>query len=582
MQSNSNPTDRFHAERLSELSQRHQDWLDAHGLRTLQGSFYTPFDVVESLIEVAAGKRISEITSTNDAPLVIDPACGTGNFLIIFALRIADRLVANGLDEASAIQFTVRNCVFGTDVDETALRQCAANLSSLTFGAVRPSEIRKHFLLRDSLMVHEFGGPPVAQPSFFDVAPETWADLFPSVFKSDSQGFDVVIGNPPFLNQLSTETASSANQFAELASRYQDSISKLTNTASIFFLAAMRMVKKTGIISFIQPISFLATRDSESVRRCIAETKSLASIWICSEKVFDAAVQVTAITLDLSFVSPKVEIYSERSFNSVGDTRQFSEDEPTWSRAITAARNFPTAVLQSSGVLGDIASITGDFRDQYYGIAEAVVENPTPTATQMKLATVGLIDPGLFSWGKTQTRFNKKPYVFPVVNLDALAPKILDWAQNRRRAKVIVATQTKILECYVDHNGDVLPSVPLSTINSEPEMIWHIAAMISAPPISLIAAERHLGAGMSADVLKLGAPDLLNLPLPMHKDQWDLAALEFQRLQSMALGDERSTSMKKIGKLMCQAYGVNDDSVINWWIGRHPRSLRESNHGFGN
>ena len=113
-------------------------------------------------------------------------------------------------------------------------------------------------------------------------------------------------------------------------------------------------------------------------------------------------------------------------------------------------------------------------------------------------------------------------------------------------------------------------------------MIWHIAAMISAPPISLIAAERHLGAGMSADVLKLGAPDLLNLPLPMHKDQWDLAALEFQRLQSMALGDERSTSMKKIGKLMCQAYGVNDDSVINWWIGRHPRSLRESNHGFGN
>lgn len=292
-------------------------------------------------------------------------------------------------------------------------------------------------------------------------------------------------------------------------------------------------------------------------------------------KSFDAAVQVTAVTLDLSIVSQNVKIYAERSFNNVGETRQFSEDEPTWSRAITAARHFPTAVLRSTGVLGDIASITGDFRDQYYGIVEAVVENPTPTATQMKLATVGLIDPGLFSWGKTRTRFNKKPYIFPVVNLNALAPKILDWANSRRRAKVIVATQTKILECYVDHTGEVLPSVPLSTINSEPEMIWHIAAVISAPPVSLIAAERHLGAGMSADVLKLGAPDLLNLPLPEHKDQWDLAAVEFENLQALAPGVERSASMKKIGKLMCLAYGVNDDFVLHWWIERHPRSLRE-------
>lgn len=569
------PENRFHAERLTEISQRHQDWLDELGLRTLQGSFYTPFDVVESLIEIAAGKRILEITNIKDTPLVIDPACGTGNFLLIFALRISDRLIANGLDKATAIEFTVRNCVFGTDVDETALQQCATNLSSLTLGAVRPSEIRNHFLLRDSLLVHEFEGPPVTQPSFFDVAPETWADLFPSVFNSDRRGFDVVIGNPPFLNQLSTETASSARQFNELESRYNNSIGRLTNTASIFFLAAMHMVKKTGIISFIQPISFLATRDSETIRRQIANTQSLTSIWICSEKVFDATVQVAAITLDLSFQSTNVEIYSGRSFKKVCSTRQFSDDEPTWSRAITAARHFPTAVLQSHGVLGDIASITGDFRDQYYGIVDAVVENPTPTATQMKLATVGLIDPGLFSWGKIRTRFNKKPYLTPVVNLDALAPKISDWAKGRRCAKVIVATQTKILECYVDHIGDVLPSVPLSTISSEPEMIWHIAAVISAPPVSLIAAERHLGAGMSDDVLKLGAPDLLNLPLPAHKDQWDLAAVEFQRMQSFALGVERNVSMTKVGKLMCLAYGITDDSVTDWWIGRHPRSLRE-------
>ena len=561
-------------DKISELSAQHQKWLAEQGLRTLQGSFYTPFDVVESLIEVAASSRLNQITNFDDAPTVIDPACGTGNFLIIAALRIVDQLVLLGFNANDSMQFVVRNCVYGTDVDESALKQCAENLSSLTGGEVRPAEIRKHFLCRDALLIDGAGAPAKCQPSFFDAEIEKWSDLFPSVFTSSIPGFDIVIGNPPFLSQLSTETVASASQYAELESRYSDSISKLTNTASIFFLAALKMVKKDGIVSFIQPMSFLATRDSESVRQVIASADSLSSIWVCSEKVFDAAVQVTAVSLALGKPTETVKIYSGRSFDYVGDTRQFVTTEPTWSRAMTAARRFPVALLQSHGRLCDIAEITGDFRDQYYGLVDAVVENPTPAVEQMKLATVGLIDPGLFAWGETSTRFAKKPFTYPVVNLDKLEPKITEWVKSRRRPKVIVATQTKILECFVDEVGDVLPSVPLSTINSAPEMIWHIAAMLSAPPISLLACERHFGAGMSADVLKLGARDLLDLPLPQNKEPWGLAAADFKSLQKAVSIIDRRNIMTKIGRLMCEAYGVTDDEVLHWWLGRLPRSMQ--------
>ena len=565
----------FRSEKMTVVSQRHQDWLDEHGLRTLQGSFYTPFDVVESLIDIAVGHRFAKITNFENSPTVIDPACGTGNFLVIAALRIVDQLVSNGFDEADALIFVVRNCVFGTDIDESALKQCAENLSSLTGGVVKPAEIRNHFLCRDALLIDEAGVDSVSQLSLFDLESEKWSGLFPSVYLNEEPGFDIVIGNPPFLNQLSTETVASASQYTELESRYSNSINKLTNTASIFFLAALKMANKSGTISFIQPMSFLATRDSEPVRRRIADTQSLSSVWVCEEKVFDAAVQVAAITINLGQLSDTVKIYSDRSFTHVGETRQFSAIEPTWSRAMTTARRFPIASLQSSGRLNDIAEITGDFRDQYYGLVDAVLENSNPTTEQMKLATVGLIDPGLFSWGKTATRFAKKPFTFPVVNLELLEPKMKVWAKSRQRPKVIVATQTRILECYVDQSGEILPSVPLSTINSEPEMIWHIAAMISAPPISLIAAERHFGAGMSADVLKLGARDLLDLPLPLHKEPWDLAAEKFQSLQNSESNESRREIAKRIGQLMCDAYGVSNPDVLNWWLDRLPRSMRD-------
>ena len=476
---------RSQTNKISQVAEQHQNWLAEQGLRTLQGSFYTPFDVVESLIEVAAGSRLGQITDFIDAPTVIDPACGTGNFLIIAALRIVDQLVSLGFNTNESMEFVVRNCVYGTDVDESALRQCAENLSSLTGGEVKPAEIRLNFPCRDALLIDDAGAAAKSQPSFFDVAPEKWSDLFPSVYESSNPGFDIVIGNPPFLSQLSTETVASASQYAELESRYGDSIGKLTNTASIFFLAALKMAKKDGIISFIQPMSFLATRDSESVRRVLAGSPSISSIWVCSEKVFDAAVQVTAISITLGKPTETIKIYSGRSFDYVGDTKTFTATEPTWSRAIT------------------------------------------------------------------------------------------EWVNSRRRPKVIVATQTKILECFVDEVGDVLPSVPLSTINSAPEMIWHIAAMLSAPPISLLACERHFGAGMSADVLKLGARDLLDLPLPQNKEPWDSAALSFKALQNAESIIDRRNIMTKIGRLMCEAYGVKDDAVLRWWVGRLPRSMQD-------
>jgi hypothetical protein len=560
---------------ISSAASNHQALLDEMGIRTSQGSFYTPLDVVEFLVSHSLQTLGPSITKLSDCPTIIDPACGTGNFLIVAAIELSQWL-DYALKSTNSIDYVVSNCIYGCDIDRAAINHCLKNLSSLTDGRVHPSDLRENFYVGDALTLELADSKTPLQMDLFSVHDKepTWNDCFPRVFNREQGGFDIVIGNPPFLNQLSKETALTDEQNTRLSRAYGDSLSRLTNTASIFFLQALNIARPSGVISLIQPMSFLATRESENIRQHINRESTVKSIWVCSEKVFDASVQVVAVTLSCDGEKGPIQILDGRAFNPCDPIRPFEADEKTWSRAITGARKFPKVSISSSGCLADIAQITGDFRDQYYGIIDAVVDNPEPNEDQMKLATVGLIDPGAFLWGEVSTKFAKNSYKHPVVNVTEVKEHLASWIKTRRQPKIIIATQTKILECYVDSQGNILPSVPLVTVLCDESFIWKIAAVISSPPISLLAAERHLGSGMSADVLKLGAKDFLDLPLPLDMKLWSEGANEFRRMQSITDSENKKQSLITMGEIMCKAYSVETEPLMSWWLGRLPRGMR--------
>mgnify|MGYP006271846391 CR=1 FL=1 len=352
-----------------------------------------------------------------------------------------------------------------------------------------------------------------------------------------------------------------------------DAVSKLSNPAAVFFLVGQSIAKSTGTVAFIQPISFLATRDGSGVRRLLASTGNIQSVWICTDQVFDANVSVVTVSLTRGSTFGSVNVYSGRSADPVGSIPAFSDDEATWSRAMSRSRGFPSISLSSTSTFSDMCSVASDFRDQYYGLVGHVFDEPNPQGSGMRLATVGLIDPGHFAWGRTTTKFAKETYTCPVVRSEGLEPKLQKWAESRRCPKVLVATQTRVLECFVDTDGSVLPSVPLITIFSDPERLFHVAAALTSPVVSLVAAERHLGAGISADVLKLSGQDMLRLPLPIDEPAWDAGAALFRDLQSSLDQGERSRLILELGSVMNTAYGVDAPDVLDWWVARLPRSL---------
>ena len=105
-------------------------------------------------------------------------------------------------------------------------------------------------------------------------------------------------------------------------------------------------------------------------------------------------------------------------------------------------------------------------------------------------STSGLIEPLAVAWGRASVRFAGRRWQRPVVQLDAVDPSIARWVQSQLVPKLVIATQTRVLEVAVDDDGCFVPSTPVIAVHAPPERLWHLAAALGAPPITALAFAR--------------------------------------------------------------------------------------------
>jgi hypothetical protein len=161
-------------------------------------------------------------------------------------------------------------------------------------------------------------------------------------------------------------------------------------------------------------------------------------------------------------------------------------------------------------VLGDIATFTSDFRDQYYGLVGAVADD----ADGPPLVTSGLIDRGVCLWGTKPTRFAKQRYAAPRVDLSLLTPKLRSWAAARLVPKILIANQTRGIEAVIDRDGAWLPSVPVITCTvASADRLDEVHTALSSPTATRWIRHQAAGSGLSADTVRLSPRLLASIPL---------------------------------------------------------------------
>ncbi len=340
----------------------------------------------------------------------------------------------------------------------------------------------------DGRFLHATGLP---EQTGFDIDPST-PYLHDDSLSRDwgGQRFDVVVGNPPFLSQLSSLTSRGG------ASRFGGG--PYADAAAEFLALAVRLTRPGGRVGLVLPQSLLSARDAAGIRALVDSAAALRWMWWSPTKMFDAHVRVWAGVWEVGGSPGAVRRAVGPEFEPLASIVM----PTTWAGLLTGG-----ASPHDGPVLGDIAAFTSDFRDQYYGLVGAVgddVDGPP-------LVTSGLIDPGVCWWGERPVRFAKQRYAAPRVALDRLSPALQRWAHQRLVPKILVANQTSVIEAVHDIAGAWLPGVPVITCTTEqPERVM---AVLSSPAATEWVHHHAAGSGLAVGTVRLNPRLLASIPL---------------------------------------------------------------------
>ena len=507
--------------------------------RRADGAHYTPAPLAAGLLEAA-------LVGVDERTLVpvCDPACGGGAFLLV----AADRLAVAGLAPGTV----VGHQLWGVDLDPVAVAVADASLACWAW------------LEGDRSGAHP-GGHLAVTDALAD--PDPWAAV------GAPDGFGLVVGNPPFQGQLGRATARSPAATAELRARFGPAVGAYTDAAALFLLAATRLARPGGRIALILPSSILAARDASAARAACVADADLVGLWVAAEPVFAAGVRVCAPILARRAVGAGPEHAVSRwrgaSFEAL-PAAAAPADASGWAALALAAHGVPeVAVRAVAGRVGDLASATAGFRDQFYGLVPYVAEAPGDAgpdhldAGLAPLVTTGLVDLGAIAWGRRPARFAGRTWQRPAVDLAALragAPGLGRWVDERLVPKALVASQTRVGEVVVDWSGRWVPSVPLVAITAPAEHLARLGAVVAAPVTAALGLARSGGTALSDGALKLSARQVLDLPLPGDEAAWA------EGTAALAAGD-----LDGFGAAMTAAYGLpTDHPVVAWWRARLP------------
>jgi predicted RNA methylase len=516
--------------------------------RRRRGAFMTP----PQLAQLAARESVDR-WSGRGVPVVLDPACGTGNLLV----AAAERLLARGGSPAA-----IASRLKGVEIEPEAARIARTRLEALLGGGagVRRA-LARGIRVGDAVRV-----------------PAAWMRC------------DVVVANPPFLGQLRRGTVVDRAAAARWRARLGDAVRGYADPAAAFLLLSVQALRRGGRAAVILPRPMLAAASAQEIRDEVDRSVRLERIWMDDRFSFDAGARVCILSLSAPSgaaraSSPALVIHGE-----VQATLPWKFWNGRWGAAAAASAGVPALEVREGGRIGDLASVTADFRDQYYGLRGALCDDRHAgrglnamrprTATidrrasrmdRLPVITTGLIGWNHSLWGARPARLLGRVFAHPAARVPALLPRgeMRGWLSAALHPKILVATQTPVIEAVVDPRGELAPGVPvIRLLPHDAHDVWPLAAALLAPATSAIAWWRHAGAGLSPKAIKLSARQVAELPLPADRRAWMDAAQRLREAQEARGDAERMTALERFAESANLAYRVPKSrriALLRWW-----------------
>ena len=328
-------------------------------VRKAGGVFYTPEYITKAIVRETVGRAIEgkkpeEITDLR----ILDPACGSGSFLLTAYDFLLDwhlhfytadnpgkftrgkhpkiyEIVSSDPDSPPAYRLTTNhkkeillNNIFGVDIDAQAVEVTKLSLllrvledenqgtleAQLSIAERVLPNLERNIKCGNSLIGPEFYDSEqmslLDEETIYRINTFDWQKEFPDIFASG--GFDVVVGNPPYIRiQHMKEWAPLEVEYYKTA--YRSAAKGNYDIYVVFVEKGLELLRKGGTLGYILPHKFFNARYGETLRELIAEGSHLRKVVHFGDaQIFDGATTYTCLLFltrepNIDFIYEKVD-----------------------------------------------------------------------------------------------------------------------------------------------------------------------------------------------------------------------------------------------------------------------------------
>jgi len=281
--------------------------------RKEQGIYYTPTYVVDYIVRNTLGPALkSSKEPDSDRLKVLDMACGSGSFLLR-AFDLFDEFhrshdpdySQSQLDlDSEATKVTTKSRIlqsnlFGVDLDPKAVEITQLNLLLKAAEAKhRLPDLRNNIRIGNSLI----DDPAIAGEQSF-----RWEERFETI--TSAGGFDVIVGNPPYLN---VKRGFFKQEQDWLEHRYSETAQGQYDLYRLFVQRGIELLRPGGRLGFIIPRRAFTNENEIFLRRYILDRCTVELLSDAGAAFESASVETGVIVLRKARAPPKHQIRRER------------------------------------------------------------------------------------------------------------------------------------------------------------------------------------------------------------------------------------------------------------------------------
>ncbi len=494
--------------------------------RKKHGIYYTPTYIVEYIVNNTLGRILKEKSLREIENLkILDPACGSGSFLIKAFESINNYLrdirKENGAEKTFHYLRKFRilsENIFGVDLDPRATEIARLNL------LLKSTESRELLpMLTDNIKegnslisANETELKKYFGKSWKEVKPFNWKKEFSEVFKN--KGFDIIIGNPPYID--SEELSKTQKDFRNYCTKNYEAAKGNWDIFCLFIEKGLDLLRNDGFLGMIVPNKLLSADYAEPLRRLINKYRIIAIRDYSNIKVFNVGVYPIVIIIQKNEDNKNNRIIFDRMINErkLSTTFQINQktlENSSWTPALSrdSSTNLWQNIKQKSVPLREVAEVNpGATVSEAYRL-KPKIKNLNSEKDFFKLINSGCIDPYTNLWKIKKVIYIKDSYTRPIIlrkELKEIAPKRFLDAHS---SKLIVASMTQKIEAFLDSSGEYLAGKSTCVVKYGKIDLNILLAILNSTLMTDIFKTKFRDLSMQGGALNIGPNQLRELPI---------------------------------------------------------------------